>query len=31
MVLGSDYNTKWNNDYTSKESIRDKLREAAQS
>jgi division protein CdvB (Snf7/Vps24/ESCRT-III family) len=32
MVLGSsDYNKKWNNDYTSKERIRDKLREAAQS
>jgi division protein CdvB (Snf7/Vps24/ESCRT-III family) len=31
MVLGSDYNKKWNNDYTSKESIRDKLRDAAQS
>ena len=32
MVLGSsDYNKKWNNDYTSKEGIRDKLREAAQS
>jgi division protein CdvB (Snf7/Vps24/ESCRT-III family) len=31
MVLGSDHNKKWNNDYTSKEGIRDKLREAAQS
>ena len=33
MVLGgsSDYKKKWNNDYTSKEGIRDKLREAAQS
>jgi division protein CdvB (Snf7/Vps24/ESCRT-III family) len=32
MVLGSsDYKKKWNNDYTSKECIRDKLREAAQS
>jgi division protein CdvB (Snf7/Vps24/ESCRT-III family) len=32
MVLSSsDYNKKWNNDYTSKEGIRDKLREAAQS
>jgi division protein CdvB (Snf7/Vps24/ESCRT-III family) len=31
MVLGSDYNRKWSNDYTSKEGIRDKLREAAQS
>ena len=31
MVLGNDYNKKWNNDYTSKEGIRDKLREAAQS
>jgi division protein CdvB (Snf7/Vps24/ESCRT-III family) len=31
MVLGSDYNKKWNNDYTSKEGIRDKLREVAQS
>jgi division protein CdvB (Snf7/Vps24/ESCRT-III family) len=32
MVLGnSDYNRKWNNNYTSKEGIRDKLREAAQS
>jgi division protein CdvB (Snf7/Vps24/ESCRT-III family) len=32
MVLSSsDYNKKWNNDYTSKERIREKLREAAQS
>jgi division protein CdvB (Snf7/Vps24/ESCRT-III family) len=31
MVLGSDHNKKWNNDYTSKEGFRDKLREAAQS
>ena len=32
MVLGStDYNKKWNNDYTSKDGIRDKLREAAHS
>src|ERR687892_95595 len=32
MVLGSsDYSKKWNNDHTSKEGIRDKLREAAQS
>ena len=32
MVLSSsDYNKKWNNDYTSKEGIREKLREAAQS
>jgi division protein CdvB (Snf7/Vps24/ESCRT-III family) len=32
MVLSSsDYNKKWNNDHTSKEGIRDKLREAAQS
>jgi division protein CdvB (Snf7/Vps24/ESCRT-III family) len=32
MVFGSsDYNKKWNNDHTSKEGIRDKLREAAQS
>jgi division protein CdvB (Snf7/Vps24/ESCRT-III family) len=31
MVLSSDNNKKWNNDYTSKEGIRDKLREAAQS
>jgi division protein CdvB (Snf7/Vps24/ESCRT-III family) len=32
MVLGSsDYNKKWNNDHTSKEGIRDKLREAAHS
>src|SRR5215216_3987250 len=29
MVLGSDYNKKWNNDYTSKEGLRDKLRDAA--
>jgi division protein CdvB (Snf7/Vps24/ESCRT-III family) len=31
MVLGSDNNKKWNNDYSQKEDIRDKLREAAQS
>jgi division protein CdvB (Snf7/Vps24/ESCRT-III family) len=31
MVFSSDNNKKWNNDYTSKEGIRDKLREAAQS
>jgi division protein CdvB (Snf7/Vps24/ESCRT-III family) len=32
MVLGgTDYNKKWNNDYTNKERIRDKLREAAHS
>lgn len=31
MVFNSDNNKKWNNDYTSKEGIRDKLREAAQS
>jgi division protein CdvB (Snf7/Vps24/ESCRT-III family) len=31
MVLGSDNNKKWNNDYSQKEGIRDKLREAAQS
>jgi division protein CdvB (Snf7/Vps24/ESCRT-III family) len=31
MVLGSDSNKKWNNDYSQKEGIRDKLREAAQS
>ena len=32
MVLGgTDYNKKWNNDYTNKEGIRDKLREAAHS
>ena len=31
MVPSSDYNKKWNNDHTSKEGIRDKLREAAQS
>jgi hypothetical protein len=32
MVLSSsDYNKKLNNDHTSKEGIRDKLREAAQS
>lgn len=32
MVLdGSDYSKKWNTDHTSKEGIRDKLREAAQS
>jgi division protein CdvB (Snf7/Vps24/ESCRT-III family) len=31
MVFGNDNNRKWNNDYTSKDSIRDKLREAAQS
>jgi division protein CdvB (Snf7/Vps24/ESCRT-III family) len=29
MVFSSDYNKKWNNDYTNKEGIRDKLREAA--
>jgi division protein CdvB (Snf7/Vps24/ESCRT-III family) len=31
MVFSSDNNKKWNSDYTSKEGIRDKLREAAQS
>ena len=31
MVFSSDNNKKWNIDYTSKEGIRDKLREAAQS
>jgi division protein CdvB (Snf7/Vps24/ESCRT-III family) len=32
MVLGStDYNKKWNNDYTSKDGIRDRLRESAHS
>jgi division protein CdvB (Snf7/Vps24/ESCRT-III family) len=31
MVFSSDNSKKWNNDYTSKEGIRDKLREAAQS
>jgi division protein CdvB (Snf7/Vps24/ESCRT-III family) len=31
MVLGSDNNKKWSNDYSQKEGIRDKLREAAQS
>ena len=31
MVFSSDNNKKWNNDYTSKEGIRDKLREAAES
>lgn len=31
MVFGNDNNRKWNNDYTSKDGIRDKLREAAQS
>jgi division protein CdvB (Snf7/Vps24/ESCRT-III family) len=31
MVFSNDNNKKWNNDYTSKEGIRDKLREAAQS
>jgi division protein CdvB (Snf7/Vps24/ESCRT-III family) len=32
MVLSSsDYNKKWNNNHASKEGIRDKLREAAQS
>jgi division protein CdvB (Snf7/Vps24/ESCRT-III family) len=31
MVFSSDYNKKWNNDYTNKEGIRDKLREASQS
>jgi division protein CdvB (Snf7/Vps24/ESCRT-III family) len=31
MVLGSDSNKKWDNDYSQKEGIRDKLREAAQS
>src|SRR5215216_1434140 len=29
MVFSSDYNKKWNNDYTNKEGLRDKLREAA--
>ena len=29
MVFSGDYNKKWSNDYTSKEGIRDKLREAA--
>src|SRR5919108_4696055 len=29
MVFSSDYNKKWNNDYTNKEGIRDKLRDAA--
>jgi division protein CdvB (Snf7/Vps24/ESCRT-III family) len=29
MVLSSDYNKKWSNDYTSKGGLRDKLREAA--
>jgi len=31
MVLGSDYNRKWNNDNSQGEGIRNKLREAAQS
>jgi division protein CdvB (Snf7/Vps24/ESCRT-III family) len=31
MVLGSDNNKKWNKDYSQKEGIRDKLRQAAQS
>ena len=32
MILGgTDHNKKWNNDYTNKEGIRDKLREAAHS
>jgi division protein CdvB (Snf7/Vps24/ESCRT-III family) len=31
MVFGNDNNRKWNNDQTSKDGIRDKLREAAQS
>jgi division protein CdvB (Snf7/Vps24/ESCRT-III family) len=31
MVLGSDNNKKWNNDYSQKEGIRDKLHEAVQS
>jgi len=31
MIFGNDNNRKWNNDYTSKDGIRDKLREAAQS
>src|ERR687891_47886 len=29
MVFSSDYNKKWNNDYTNKEGLRDKLRDAA--
>src|ERR671911_798918 len=29
MVFSSDYNKKWNNDYTSKEGLHDKLRDAA--
>ena len=29
MVFSSDYNKKWNSDYTNKEGLRDKLREAA--
>jgi division protein CdvB (Snf7/Vps24/ESCRT-III family) len=29
MVFSSDYNKKWNSDYTSKEGLRDKLRDAA--
>jgi division protein CdvB (Snf7/Vps24/ESCRT-III family) len=31
MVFSSDYNKKWNNDYTNKEGLRDKLHEASQS
>src|ERR687890_1580994 len=31
MVLGSDHDRKWSNDYTSKDGIREKFREAAQS
>jgi division protein CdvB (Snf7/Vps24/ESCRT-III family) len=31
MVFGSDSNKKWDNDYSKKEGIRDKLRDAAQS
>jgi len=29
VLVSSDYNKKWNNDHTSKEGIRDKLRKAA--
>ena len=29
MVFSSDYNKKWNNDYTNKEGLRDKLHDAA--
>src|SRR5215207_6249774 len=29
MVFSGDYNKKWNNDYTNKEGLRDKLRDAA--